>query len=61
MKLSPNAETVLHKIIVLRKYPAPQSTIMEQRLLKTLRAVDFCNVVLALEAAAPADKSVSNG
>jgi hypothetical protein len=47
--MSPLAQEALRKIRILRKYPYPQSSLAEQRVLKNLNVTDFTHVVNALE------------
>ncbi len=47
--MSPLAQEALRKIRILRKYPYPQSSLAEQRILKNLNVTDFTHVVNALE------------
>ena len=47
--MTTTAAFALQKIRALRKYPLPQASIAEQRILKTLNVPDFTSVIQALE------------
>ena len=47
--MTSQAQEALRKILALRKYPYPQSSLAEARLLNNLNVADYIEVVAALE------------